>query len=722
MPKSSQTKTEIINTSTLTLDFQKSDFKKLAEILQIWEYDLPKYFNKSQNANYANLHIWARMQTDQPYKLHVAKEASPRLYIGYEIGHPVEDIYYHENQLIKRRLVNFGDLEKLHCIIKVLMAHYVHKVGDFVSNDAFYLLMKTSKSYAEVLKIRPSLRTLKDTKNQDTEFHELLLKDSATRLKKIKYSERDKKAIPYDFDELPEGQITFRQLKDNDINAERFIYQENTSNKYRTKSVFHSIADQNAHETSKSVLLDQFSRGFQAHLTKLGLEAKIKQLTLKQVVSKLSKEHKLPLSDLEIHVVDQRFYPQVSLQQIIQLLNSTKYGVHFIASSEAKADQKESVLILMDYSKGDCESNGVLNSRINQDGYKIIKKAGFTNSQGFCINEKAFSEEEQKKKLTEQEFLNYEGLQVEKGEIKNEDLRRNLEICLQQLFLKDLIINPSSLRDKLPNIRILNELVFIHCYTHHGERHQFMSFLEGQTLQFENLKSEKASQMLKSMGFESLKDLISLRVQYDKYTDFAKGEIYLVLGKDFVWEIKEIDERALYSSEITKVLRTREALRKKHELELQHDNEFFSQAQIKKYNALLRRDFHGTLSYEDIIKSDARKEILDILGITNEKKLAKALGIKGKKAGFFATSQGIWFDENYLQYFVGGNKAYKLYEQKKGFQMRKILLLKGDFKPNLFFPLLNVNFVKYEGFTVLPYIFRLIKIHIEIKELSKRLS
>lgn len=97
--------------------------------------------------------------------------------------------------------------------------------------------------------------------------------------------------------------------------------------------------------------------------------------------------------------------------------------------------------------------------------------------------------------------------------------------------------------------------------------------------------------------------------------------------------------------------------------------------------------------------------------------MAKILSFRGKKAGFLIAFQGVWFDNIKNQYFVGDKYGYK-YKQTKGYQMRKIEILKGTFNKDYFFPLLNVDFVKHKNYTVLPYPFNLIKMYATMNNLE----
>jgi hypothetical protein len=727
------TKTATLDTTTLVIDFQNSNFEKLKRNYQIWEYELPKN-TPVKSSDYAQIHIWAKNQTDRPYYLHTH---TLKLYIIYVISEQPQNINYGNISLPKKLFNDFQNTDTFQCIIKVLLSNYVHQTQEFVSNDNFYLLIDTYNSkkgntYADVLKIKPSLRKQKNILNEITGLHELLLGDVATRMQEVEYQQRDKWKVPFE-KVMINNQSSFKPLKTTNISPQKLIYEENTSKKYKTQIQFHSIENIEKHEKSRNYLLDKFSKKFLAYLQDLGFNATTKKLNLEQVEKDLS-ENRFFENDIfkqeifEINVFDKRFDQTIPFQDIIDILNNTNYAINFVKSSESSCQKDANVLILMDYSIGDCENDGVLKSKVNEDGYKIVKHLDFKNSQGFCININTFKKSDKqeggkKESWTEENFLDYspfpkdnEG-QEDRTKLK-EDIKRNLDICLQQLFLKNLIINNISIFNKLPKFNTIKDFVFIHCFTKDKKRFELLCFFENDILNFENLQSQKSLQILNKLGFEDLSDLVILRQEYDEYAKFDTGDIYLMLSKNVVWEILEVPEKVLYPSEIYNVLQDRNEQKNKLDFELLPDNGIFSNDKIERYNEFLASEAPDFISFEKLIMSEKkegyREKIFKILDIKNETKLKEALKYDGKKAGgYFTTSQGIWFDKNKLQYFVGKKDGYK-FKQETGFQPRKIVVLKGNFDKNLFFPLLNVDFVKYKSFTVMPYIFNLLKMYTKI--------
>lgn len=721
-------KTSVVDTNTLIFNFPKSKINELKKCLEIWEYSLPNYVSGATGKDYANLQIWARYQTDKPYQLFTPKGANPKLYIVYKNKNNITEINFEGQPLTGRPLDNLQYLLSeptnnssiIACIIKVLIANFVHQKGEFISNNKFYLVSNTYSSkrknyYAEVLKISPQLKSHQNIDNQHTGLTELFLGDKATRLKRIEFQNRYMGNIPFDFVVLPNGQLAFKQLKtlNTEEDKDKLIYEENTSKKYRTKIKFHTIKSLDAYEETRNFLLSTFSKDLEKYFIELGFHVKSKKLYLEQKLSTLSSKTGLTFENFKIFVFDKRFNRKEDFQSIITKLNSTNYGIQFIASTENETQHKNNTLILMDYSIGDCEEHGVLKNKINEDGYKIIKKLGFKNSQGFCLNINTF--DKKKEEFSETEFLNYPKIKITEGKIDDIDLQRNFEICLQQLFLKSLLINAIEIKHKLPFINIVNKLVFIHCFTRNKQRFEFICYVENDILEIENLRSNKAKHVLEKLGYSELEDLILHWKQLNPYSNFDKGTLHWMLSNTFFWEIKEIPERVLYPSELHEVLREREEEISKEYFKLKMNNVFFSSEKTKKYNDFIEQEIYDSISFEELVKKSGkyRKKILDILDINKETNLAKALNYRGKKAEFFTTSKGVWLDKSNLQYFVGKKDSYQ-YNQVTGFQLRKIILHKGQFQEDLFFPLLNVNFIKYKSFTVVPYIFRLMKMFAEI--------
>jgi hypothetical protein len=720
-------KTTVQDTTTLILDFEKSNFEQLLQHYQIWEYELPLYMISPKGEDYAKKHIWARSVTDNPYYLHSIKDETPKLYVAYKRGQLVKNIEQ-QSYLLPKILFNVNEPKNHHCLLKVLMSCYVYQENEFVSNNKFYLLVepfssKSKNDYLKVLKINPSLNHQKNIQHQKTGLYELELQDSATRLKKVTYSNRNKRQIPFDFTEMENEQIILKQLKLTDnIDNEYIIYEENTSNSFRTSIEFHNIQNIDKFEKSRNTLLDNFSKELVSFFKSLGLATRLKQLKLEKMVSTFSEDN-LKFKDFDITVFDMRFNKVNSIKKIISNFNEFDPNIQFKEGNVISATKEENVLILMDYSVGDCEVNGVLHEFNEKDGYKITKKAGFKISQGFCLNINYFQDEAKKTKLSKEDFLTYDA-EWKEGKFKNTDLERGLKICIQQLYLKS--IAQKSIQFEIPKFEFLEDTVFIHCFSKRkgrkNARYEYICYANNQQIFFAKLDSEEARQVLQQYGINDKLSLVELWKKFNpSWAVFGSGDKYFILNKQGIIEIKELKERVLYASDIGDIIEHRTTEYEKSNFLIPLDNEYFNEKQVKDYNDYIELEVEDDVSFDELLRGGKdgrnRLDIFRILEIKKENKLAKILSFRGKKAGFLIAFQGVWFDNIKNQYFVGDKYGYK-YKQTKGYQMRKIEILKGTFNKDYFFPLLNVDFVKHKNYTVLPYPFNLIKMYATMNNLE----
>lgn len=716
-------KTAIQDTTTLILDFTNSDFKQLSQYYQIWEYELPKYMIPKKKEDYAKNQIWARRNTDNPYYLHSKKNEAPKLYIAYTKGELIKEIKDNSYTLPKV-LFNPNEPKNYHCLLKVLMACYVYQENKFVSNNIFYLLVKHFSSkrgydYLTALKINPSLKRQKNSYHQETGLYELELQDYATRLKKVSYGNRNKRKIPFDFTELENEQIILKQLKlNNSVDDDYAIYEENTKKSSKISVEFHNIQSIDKYEKSRNTLLDNFTKELIKFFNTLGLITKPKQLNLEKVVNKLSIDN-LEYKEFNVSVFDMRFRKDLSLQKMTKQFNEFDPNVNFEIGNIASTQKDANVLILMDYSKGDCKINGVLSEFDGQDGYKIIKNAGYKISQGFCLNINHFQDENKKRVLSQDEFLNYQAA-WEKGKFINSDLERDFKICIQQLYLKS--IAQKSVKFEIPKFNFLENSVFIHCFSKKSGlsyiRYKYICYVNNQQLHFTKLDSKEASEALTKYGVNDETELVQLWKNHNpSWLNFNTGDKYFILNQQGLIEIKEIKERVLYASDVGDIITHRTAEYEKSNFLLTLDNKFFTSEQVERYNLYINNEVDDYISFDELVKGGKkgkhREEVFDILGLgKREDKLAKALSFKGKRSGgFLSVFQGIWFDETHNQYFVGNKDSYNS-NQVKAHQLRKIDILKGQFDKTSFFPLLNVDFVKHKNYTVLPYPFNLIKMYV----------
>lgn len=85
------------------------------------------------------------------------------------------------------------------------------------------------------------------------------------------------------------------------------------------------------------------------------------------------------------------------------------------------------------------------------------------------------------------------------------------------------------------------------------------------------------------------------------------------------------------------------------------------------------------------------------------------------KESVIEITKGILFDHENLQYRVEQKNAFK---DEQTLSNCGIIEIDGVFNPDKFFPLLDVSFVRYNQYTVLPFPFKLIEKFIELEEIG----
>jgi hypothetical protein len=142
---------------------------------------------------------------------------------------------------------------------------------------------------------------------------------------------------------------------------------------------------------------------------------------------------------------------------------------------------------------------------------------------------------------------------------------------------------------------------------------------------------------------------------------------------------------------------------------------------VKQYGKHLK-DENG-----NVIKEDGG--FFNLLGIPNARKFREYLKeyvdlpLESIREGYlFPVYQGVWYDPD-TNYYVAGVKDTNPEKQERSHALRRIIVHQGAQEPDKlynqlaqsFFPLLEVNFIRYRNFTVVPFPFRLIEMWLAIK-------
>lgn len=715
---------------------------------QVVEYKVPKPIFGMLKKDYARLHTEVKeVCGDIPYYFNMH---SSSIYTVQPKGKPMI-VKLGGNPLALQVFTQYPAAKSAHYWIKALTADFFYATGR-VNNNIFYLVIDSNTSkkghnYLTVIKL--------DLKHhhQITDRYELLVNDYVTRMKGITKADYTnpqnarflKGKVPYSVKLIGDKSV-LRQLSTSQLKGLKntdLIFIEDTDKDHRSQVKYHSINSVNKHEQTRSYHLSGFIEDFLSYLRSYQIVVDQKTLDVWEQQDK-NKSAQLTLQNFAITLVDGRLNrSKVTLQDFTRRIDNIKeVKNHQITQisidtkdytiGETKFGNANPMLFLMDYREDDFGSpqqnnNIPLDNTQYTDLYKKFKAEAFVQrcaSQAWCINENYQERQENIKKATrgikplkawtDKSYLDYKGL--EKKEFVSQ-----YEVCIQQLYLKNLLKNPKQMSTRMPHYDLLKGKVFaVRQRDQDNNRPTNMLYIENNELKVETWNDQALARITGRQG--GITEIDSKRLNYHQYHKSADFQNFkLIISKDYVWEIQELDERALYDEkQVSKVLQNREAVYPKAKfMSWNQATADFSKPQIQAFHAFIRDEVKELrkISYYELRENKTYwNRIKEIFGISKEDKFRDFLknycgiDLQGKKSGsLFKIYEGIWHDINNNQYFVGAKGGYK-YNQDKGVRMRKVIEIEGNMVPEEFFPLLDVEFIRYGGYTVLPFPFSIMGI------------
>ncbi|MCL4872059.1 MAG: hypothetical protein KJ063_24120 [Anaerolineae bacterium] len=757
MTNRSKNNNRAVPTTILTIDRGAIDWERLRHSCYIARYKLPFYNRKTDKNYFARMHNWYKQEGNYPCYLHTH---GPHLYVKYSNAGEVIDLLY-EGQVLRAETIVVDNEAMLPWIMKLLTADFFQLDGRFVSNAKFFLWATADKDFVTGLEIELN-------HNWQENKDEFIVSDEATRLRRLR---------PIDFDYIQSWQQVyygrfyptpdmpvFKQLKRDQLTRDQLregiyeLYEGSRTN--RANLIFHSTKSLHALRQTRSYLLSQFVTRFVAHLNELGLPFQQKRLPMQSMHSKSSaamQERQLPLEQKPIYIIDDRLnatrqsddfaaqYCAVANQAI------TDYDALFIVKSEADLQPGDWALRLQDYDGTEFEPDtGILKDRqdtktdFSNRHPKVVKQTINVNS-----NSKKRKEDAQRQKArtwSEAEYLDYDVPTAD-------DIKTRLEVCRNQLLLKDVVMFPQNVLARLPQIEMMADMIFLY--------QGALIYFDGQDLCFmsvaNNLEAVVAF-VQKHSGWDLHEDVLLPSIEQYYFNSQRDGAIAdtlkrpFIIGRDFVWEIWEGNGRVLNEDvTIQERLEALEQVRLCKEFYPPHlDSPLFTAAQLRAYAEFLDKEVRQTtVSYVDL-KAQYGKHIKDergtilvkdggffnLLGISNAKKyreyLKECVGLpleSVREDHLFPVYKGIWYSPN-SGHYVAGVKDTSNEEQERGHTLRRIVVHQGIKEPDKlksllaqsFFPLLEVNFIRYKNYTVRPFPFQLIDIWQKVSENNRVFS
>ena len=518
------------------------------------------------------------------------------------------------------------------------------------------------------------------------------------------------------------------------------------------------------------------------HLTDIGLPTELTQINVKEESAKQEKASlpltTYPVTIInglwkeKGNSKTQQDHFNAVLKIIKEILAKPKIQV-LVKDKDALKDAQpnERFLILTDYSKATFEKGGALEGLHDpyQDDLPYKKQGIVLKHLIINANDNTFSardenkdtegqipkeeyndsleeENEEQTGMSKAEYLKYE-IPTEK------ELKTRLFVSLYKLHLLDLLCHPQNLSDRLPLLK-------------GGFFTQIIDFLEGvffinkrkilyvkdNTLFFQEWSDRTFKEDLKQLTGRNSGDIF---IQIEKYhtwnplkldkdkQDEIRNNSYVMVSRDFLLEISSGNNcRALFESDMAlNRLNQRQKERPVYEFKVRDFNQIPTdwRERFKTWNEHIdklsrKRDMEDMVNFEKLVR-ETLKDGYDgyhVMGIKNRDNKPKSqfndilsnvlsiddidlrTPINGMEYG-----KGIWFDENAMKYMIGGGQALQgTKAQPRSNLVRDIILFDGKFYPDKFFPLLNINFVRHEGYPVLPFPFTILNDAIELQEIG----
>lgn len=744
-----------VPTTILTIDREAIDWERLRQNCHIVRYDVRrKEWGESSSKYYGSMHTWYKQESDHPCYLYTY---GPHLYVKYSTAGKVAALK-HEGRLLPCSDVNVQDENLLPQILKLLLADFFQVDGRFVSNADFFLWATADKDFVTGLKINLTHNWQED---------EFVISDQAARLRKLRPSDFDginewkRKNKVYYGRFYQESMAIFKQLKPDQLTLAQ--QEEGTyelfegSHTNRASLTFHSTKSLRALQQTRSHRLNLFIAQFVAYLNGLGLPFQQKRLSMQPMHTKSTaamQKRQLPSEQKPIYIVDDRLNalrkPNDFADSLCEVANAATpdHDTLFAVKPEAELEPGDWALRIQDYEKGDFDpETGILRNwqDAKADFYArhplVIKQTMNVNN-----NSKKRQKEAESQKVLDwsaTEYLDYDVPTVT-------DLNIQLEVCRNQLLLKDVVMFSQNVPPRLPQIQMMADMIFLY--------QGALVYFDGQDLHFMTVANnlEVAVAFVRAhTGWDLIDDVLMPAADKRKYEGISDAKDIesatkrpFIISRDFVWEIWEGNGRVLNEDAIIQErLETLEQAiptKKFYPPQPIKKNYLFSAMQLQSYVQFLDLHVHeSSISYLDLkrrygkhIRDDRSRIIIKdkgffgLLSIQNDTRfkryLSEHLGLtfeSVREDHLFPVYKGIWYSPN-SGHYVAGVKDTNNEEQERGHTLRRIVVHQGIKEPDelksllaqSFFPLLEVNFIRYKNYTVRPFPFQLIDIWQKVSE------
>lgn len=765
-----------VRTSTIRVR-PPATFDQLERQYKLVRYVVPDRLRTQRDGTtFARVHADLREQLDYPYKSykHDKLDAAKRwaVYVLYPEAKQPLDLNVH-NAPMEWRVVSFNDVE-LHVLLKLLQVEYFHggKQGKFVGSDKCYIYARPDGKNAYVCMEIELKGDLANRPEQSCQLFKVI--GSAHKLVRVakpvqpgrQYSQ------PYfAISRLADQMVFFRQLKPSEVvkaSQSGTVYEERTFKGRRTTLDYHSL---DAVEQSRGYLIHTFIEGFATFLSQYGLQVDSEQREFVQFTptSEVT-DFELPLALLgSVGLFDVRLQRNIPLEHYRTLFESHFPDVKFEMLATLNPHYDKPVIFLMDYVPEAFDEGMPLEGerdpyRQLYEHYPHLPKQGINANQNDVASAEGYND-------ARAWYLDYPPLDGDDRGTGNQ-----LATCMNELFLKDVVLHDRAFSERLPFVRPADIFVRKVSRNISSKGTRTISFevalwLKGDTLQFLNLGNpEQRNQftaLLETMGIDWWANIDAMAERYLKTKSEKLSHYDVVISPDLFVEIETLNERTLYEfDEILARQKQQKASLPLADFKLAHryydlkspsmlsrlrlihrglldadgmiirpgntDREIASLmlwSQLQEYDAILDEMAleYPEISFEDLCRNDVwLPRLAEALGRErNTSRQNHSRYIRGiyrrldifpsyRQGQLAPTYQGIWHDEDH-RYIVGDVYSLKPTGQAKAHLVRQFVVYQGheEFEIQGLLDAMSVRFVRLNQYTVYPFFFHLIDIYID---------
>jgi hypothetical protein len=545
----------------------------------------------------------------------------------------------------------------------------------------------------------------------------------------------------YALSAIENGQRFFAQLSPKDISAffekNKPVYVNRSIEGTRTHLNYHS---QSEIEKSRGFILHTFIEGFVDYLGQYGIIADPLLRTFFEFEPS-TPNPEIPLNDISpIYVYDARHKHRFPIQDYLNVFveaveernkgknKGRKSTLSFVPITAISRDivGTGTVLILQDAKQKAYEEGGTLYEHsLYKDPHAELYQ-NFPNIPKQFLNVNLAGDPEEK---DAEVYLNY-------PMVDKKDLKHSLPACLNQLFLKAVILHEKdAVEAKLPYAPV--PYFFIRKRTYSGNSYEVMHYFENNIPKFMPLLDEASRNERKRLA-------IALGINWDqmyermldKYKPNRKSNeeqltsYDVILGPNLFIDLEDLEERLLYN--YAGIVERQQARRTPRPIEEFYLTPQTGDSKWEEFDQVLEKvgRHRPIISLEELAEGEIMEKLVPILKVEpKDGKILKQTFMRAllrpyqeldkfpsPKDSSLHMYDGIWRTEDNC-YMVGSAQTLNKV-QSRAHLVRRLDVLQGQLSSqdlqNLF-DAMSVQFIRLDEYTVMPYYFNLIDIFVENK-------